>query len=241
MKHLISIILVLLLCVGGYSAIAAEESEDELTREAIELGRDQLQLDREKWEYEKAQKEKEEFERQLPNGFDYKRGVPTYELIGYVSDAERQQLLKAMTILEEMGQSKIRINISSFGGSAFDGMGVADTLESFKKRGFEIICYCYGKIASAAVPIFASGSIRIAGASTVFMVHEASIFKFFASESKSDIESQKEMMDKLESRYIDMLVRNSKMPSDFWARLIKRETWFTSDQAMEWGLVDKIE
>ena len=236
------ILTTLFLCVMFLVPVfASEKSDDALTKEAIELGREQLKLDREKWEYEKAQKEKEEFEKQLPNGLDYKRGIPTYELIGYVSDAERQQLLKAMTILSEMGQNKIRINISSFGGSAFDGMGVADTIESFKKKGFTVICYCYGKIASAAVPIFASGSIRIAGSSTVFMVHEASIFKFFASESKSDIEAQKEMMDKLEGRYVDMLVRNSKMPSDFWQRLIKKETWFTSDQAMEWGLVDRIE
>lgn len=238
--------LILALCVVfmlAFGVVYADESESEkaMQQEQLELEKQRLAFEREKWEYEKAQKAKEEFEAQYPANCDYKRDIPTYEFTGYVSDTERQGLLKFLMLLEEQGQKMVRINISSFGGAAFDGMGVADTIESYKRKGFKIIAVAYGKIASAAVPVFVSCSERIAGRSTLFMVHEASIFKFFTSESKSDIEAQNEMMKKLEKSYINMLVSNSKMPYEHWEAMIKKETWFMADEALEWGLVDRIE
>jgi len=230
---LLAIIISLVFAFSSY----AEETDSE----SIAVQREQLAFEKEKWEYEKNKEEKERFEAQFPTRLDFKRDIPTYEFVGYVSDTERQELLKILTILEENDYDTLIINISSFGGSAFDGMGVADTIQTFKQRGFNIVGRAYGKICSAAVPIFASCSERISGRSTVFMIHEASIFKFFTQESKSDIESQQEMMEKLESRYIDMLVRNSSKSSEFWEQAIKQTTWFTADEALEWGIIDRIE
>jgi len=224
--------------------LAAEESssgDEVLKRESFELDKARFAFEREKWEYEKAQKEKEEFEEQLPATFDYYRSIPTYEFVGYVSDTDRQNLLKVLTILGELGQNKLRLNISSFGGSAFDGMGVADTISKFKDKGFDIIGVAYGKIASAAVPIFVTCTHRIAGPSTMFMVHEASMFKFLTVETKSDIDSQQEMMAKLEDQYIKMLVKNSNKSAQEWEDRIRKTTWFTADEALEWGIVDKLE
>ena len=227
-------------CFGEDLEAKADQAV-ELSERALDLKERALSFEREKWEYEKAEKERKEFEEQFPACFDYKRKVPTYELQGYVTDSERRNLVKIFTILLEQGVTEVKLNISSFGGSAFDGLGVANTIEQYKKKGLNIIGHAYGKIASAAVPVFASCSVRITGSSTVFMVHEASIFKFFSSESSSDIDAQKEMMDKLESKYVDILVRNSKMGTEHWVKAMKKETWFTAETAKEWGLVDKIE
>lgn len=241
MKYL-AIVLSLFLVVGSF-AYAEELSdwEKQQAKMSLELDKARLAFEREKWEYEKAAKERKEFEDQFPNVFDIKRKVPTYELQGYVNDTERRYMVQIFTILLEEGIDTVRMNISSFGGSAFDGMGVADTIMHFREKGLTIIGYAYGKIASAAVPVFAACSERITGLSTIFMVHEASMFKFLASESKSDIAAQKEMMDKLENQYIDMLVRTTKMDAEHWASAIRKETWFTAEQAFEWGLVDRIE
>lgn len=235
---------IIILVAGFAYSEEAEKVDDriiDLKNRELSLRKKEMAFEREKWEYEKAQKEKEEFEKQFPNVFDIKRDIPTYELQGYVNDIGRRYMVKVFTILLENDIDTVRINISSFGGSAVDGMGVADTIEHFKGKGLKIIGYAYGKIASAAVPVFASCSERITGLSTIFMVHEATMFKFLVSESKRDIDAQKEMMDKLEKQYIDILVRNTKMDEKHWTEAIRKETWFTAEQALEWGLIDKIE
>jgi ATP-dependent protease ClpP protease subunit len=240
MRYL-AIVLGVFLIITGAQFAYAEDDPGKVDDRVIDLKERRLQFEREKWEWERQEEQRKEFEAQFPNMFDFKRDIPTYELTGYVGDADRQNLQKIFTILLEKGIKTARINISSFGGSAFDGMGVADTIVSFKNKGMTIHGYAFGKIASAAIPIFASCSTRTAGSSTMFMVHEASIFKFFQSDSTSDISAQKEMMDKLESRYINMLVLNSKMSAGHWMQAIRKETWFIASTALEWGLVDKIE
>ena len=215
--------------------------EQQQAEKQMALDIQRFEFEREKWAYENAEKKRLEYESQFPTNYDLKRDIPVYEFWGYVTDTERKELNKIFTIMLEEGKDEIIINISSFGGSAFDGMGVADAIEAAKGNGIDVTCRAFGKIASAAVPIFASGTTRISGPSTMFMVHEASLFKFFQSESKSDIDAQQQMLEKLEGRYVDMLVRNSKMSSEHWKSAIKREAWFTADTALEWGLVDAIE
>jgi ATP-dependent protease ClpP protease subunit len=229
-----------MLAVADESA-GPSDWEKKQQEEALALQKAQFEFEKTKWEYDKEKAERIEYELQFPSRFDVRRVIPTYEFTGYVSDTERQELQKIFTILLEEGINHVRINISSFGGSAFDGLGIADLIESYTSKGLVVIGYGYGKIASAAVPVFAACSKRIAGASMLFMVHEASLFKFFTSESKSDIEAQKRMMDEMEGRYINLLVKHSKKDADHWKSCIQKETWFTSKTAKEWGLVDEIE
>jgi ATP-dependent protease ClpP protease subunit len=49
------------------------------------------------------------------------------------------------------------------------------------------------------------------------------------------------MMDRLRDCYLKKLVANSTKPYEFWSDLEGKTTWFTAEQALEWGLVDRIE
>ena len=103
--------------------------------------------------------------------------------------------------------------------------------------------HAYGVVASAAVPVFASCSKRISNESTLFMVHESAIWSFqfgFKKETHSDIIAQKEMMDKMQERYLNILSQNTKRKADFWKELESKTTWFPAIQGQEWGLVDEI-
>ena len=51
-----------------------------------------------------------------------------------------------------------------------------------------------GIIASAAVPPFTVSNHRIAAPGTIFMVHEAALWKWPGRESASDIRSQNDLM-----------------------------------------------
>lgn len=140
--------------------------------------------------------------------------------------------------------TKIRdvdIFINSPGGDAFSGLALADQIERAKRKGFHVTAHASGIVASAAVPVFAVADYRLAAPGTIFMVHEAALWKWPGRETASDIRSQNELMALLRERYVDKLATNSKLDKVKWEKLEAKTTWFSAEKAMNWGLVDKIE
>ena len=144
-------------------------------------------------------------------------------------------------VFEHMGIKDIVLFINSPGGGAFAGMALADEIDRWKRRGFNITAYASGIIASAAVPVFAVCSKRIASPGTIFMTHQASLWAWPGQESAADIRSKNELMILLQDQYVGYLARNSNLSSDEWNAKIDKTTWFNVDQAIEWGLVDSVE
>jgi ATP-dependent Clp protease protease subunit len=135
----------------------------------------------------------------------------------------------------------VTLFINSSGGDAFSGLALADQIERAKRKGFHITAHASGIIASAAVPVFAAGDVRLASPGTIFMVHETSLWKWPGRETASDIRSQNELMQLLRERYIGKLAAYSKLDNAKWEELEYKTTWFSAETAMDWGLVDKIE
>ena len=160
---------------------------------------------------------------------------------GSLGASDASFLWNDLTLLKTNNIKHIELYINSGGGGAFDGMSVADQFENFIKGGGIVNAHASGLVASATVPIFAVCSKRSATEATIFMVHESSLFKYIANESKSDIESQKNLMDLLETTYLSRLVRHSKLTLEEWKEKEKEATWFCAKKALEWGLVDEIE
>jgi ATP-dependent protease ClpP protease subunit len=157
-----------------------------------------------------------------------------------ISDVTR--LWNDIVVLENNTKIReIHVFINSPGGDAFSGLALADQIERAQKRGFTIIAHASGIIASAAVPVFAVCDERYAAEGTIFMVHEAALWKWPGRETASDIRSQNELMNLLRDRYIKKLVDNSKLDKEQWEVLEKKTTWFSADKAKEWGIVDRIE
>jgi len=135
----------------------------------------------------------------------------------------------------------VSLFINSPGGDAFSGLALADQIERARRKGFRITAHASGIIASAAVPVFAVCNKRLAAPGTIFMVHEAALWKWPGRETASDIRSQNELMQLLRERYIEKLAANSKLNKTEWEELEKKTTWFSAQKALEWKLVDKIE
>jgi ATP-dependent Clp protease protease subunit len=157
-----------------------------------------------------------------------------------VSDVTR--LWNDLCVLEN--NTKIRdvnLFINSPGGDAFSGLALADQIERARRKGFRITAHASGIIASAAVPVFAVCNQRYAAPGTIFMVHEAALWKWPGRETASDIRSQNELMSLLRERYISKLTANTKLDKGKWEELEKKTTWFSVEKALDWGLVDKIE
>jgi ATP-dependent Clp protease protease subunit len=135
----------------------------------------------------------------------------------------------------------VKIFINSPGGDAFSGLALADLIMN-AQQWFDISfeAHAFGIIASAAVPPFAVCKKRFAASGTIFMVHEAALWKWPGRETASDIRSQNELMIMLQDRYLNYLVAHTNVSLDDWQAMEKKTTWFNADQAMELGLVDEI-
>lgn len=157
-----------------------------------------------------------------------------------VSDVTR--LWNDLCVLENNTNIRdVNLFINSPGGDAFSGLALADQIERAQRKGFRVTAHASGIIASAAVPVFAVCDVRLAAPGTIFMVHEAALWKWPGRETASDIRSQNELMHLLRERYIGKLATNSKLDKNKWEQLENKTTWFSAEKAQEWGLVDKIE
>ena len=157
-----------------------------------------------------------------------------------VSDVTR--LWNDLCVLENNTNIRdVNLFINSPGGDAFSGLALADQIERARRKGFRVTAHASGIVASAAVPVFAVCDERLAAPGTIFMVHEAALWKWPGRETASDIRSQNDLMALLRDRYIGKLTANSKLDKSKWEELEKKTTWFSAEKAMDWGLVDKIE
>jgi ATP-dependent protease ClpP protease subunit len=164
------------------------------------------------------------------------------KIFSELSVADVTRLWNDIVILETNSNIRdINLFINSPGGDAFSGLALADQIERARRKGFRVTAHASGIIASAAVPVFAVCNVRLAAPGTIFMVHEAALWKWPGSETASDINSQDELMQLLRERYIGKLVANSKLDEKNWEKLENKTTWFNAETAREWGLVDKIE
>jgi ATP-dependent protease ClpP protease subunit len=159
-----------------------------------------------------------------------------------LSVADVTRLWNDLVVLENNTNIRdVNLFINSPGGDAFSGLALADQIERARRKGFKITAHASGIIASAAVPVFAVCDVRLAAPGTIFMVHEAALWKWPGRETASDIQSQNDLMHLLRDRYIGKLVDNSKLNKAKWQELEKKTTWFSADKALAWGLVDRIE
>jgi len=163
-------------------------------------------------------------------------------LWGGLTSYDAKNIWNDIVIMTAVHQiTEIHLFINSPGGDAFSGLALADEITRAQNNGCKIIAHASGLVASAAVPIFAVCSERIAGEGTIFMVHEASVWKLFAQEQAKDLKAQVAMIEILEKKYIGQLVKHSKLSFDEWYNKQIQISYFTAEQAKEWGLVDRIE
>lgn len=157
-----------------------------------------------------------------------------------VNISDVQRFWNDIQVLKFKKITEIDLWINSPGGAAFQGLAFADEIRAAQAGGFTITAYASGLIASAAVPIFAVCSPRYAKPSTIFMVHEAALWKWPGRETQSDIVSQGKMMELLQRTYLNILVDNSNLSFEEWELLEAKTSWFGAKEALLYGLVDAI-
>ena len=136
--------------------------------------------------------------------------------------------------LKRMGVEEIHFYINSPGGSLFDSFAIYDTIKRLNKEGIVTVAEIEGGCMSAAVLIAAACDYRLASENTNFMVHDPRSYNTTASDS------DKQMLKDCTFRYANLLALNSDLTSEEWMEKMKFSTWFSSEEALEWGLIDEI-
>jgi ATP-dependent Clp protease protease subunit len=157
-----------------------------------------------------------------------------------ISTSDVKNFWNDIQVLKSKGITKLDVWINSPGGDAFQGLALADEIQAAQDQGLVITAYASGIVASAAVPIFAVCSFRYAKPSTIFMVHEAALWKWPGRETQSDIASQGKMMELLQRTYLNLLVSRSNLSFEEWQLLEAKTSWFGAKEALKYGLIDGI-
>jgi ATP-dependent protease ClpP protease subunit len=153
-----------------------------------------------------------------------------------VSDVTR--LWNDMNLMVASGIKKCNIFLNSPGGDAFTGIALARYIRYFSEQGLHMKIQASGIVASAAIPVLAAGDERFALPGTIFMVHEAALWKWPGRETASDIRSQNELMNLLRNSYMDILTTRTHTKRSDWEEMEGRTTWFDVKKAKELGLID---
>ena len=156
----------------------------------------------------------------------------TYEI-------DNDQLYSVMTRFDNFIQynenKDINLIISSYGGDVYSMLG---TIDYFRALPVKVNTHCIGACMSAAAVILACGTgERTMTQNSTVMVHEGSAFEVGKT---SDVLKGADHLKKLQKNINRILAEVTNKDIKFWDRVSKQDTYLTSDECLDYGIVDRI-
>src|SRR5215471_16394965 len=158
-------------------------------------------------------------------------------LVGPVNDATANLIVAQMLFLESENPDKdIHFYINSPGGSVSAGMAIFDTMQFIKP---DVSTLCVGMAASMGAFLLAAGAKgkRFALPNSTVMIHQPS--GGFQG-AVSDIERHAQYILALKERLNRLMAQHTGKSIDEIARDTDRDNFLTADEALKYGLVDKV-
>lgn len=171
------------------------------------------------------------------NIFD--RHVNFRERVIYLNDDVDEfslELLKAFDEMERSPDAPIRIEVSSYGGSVYDMLGMIDRIRSSPCH---VITRGFGKIMSAATFILASGDERIMGANSWLMIHQISAWlRGTLTDLKIELKHTETLESQMNKLYEQLSGNRTKART--FEKLCSKDCYLTAEETMKLGLIDKV-
>jgi ATP-dependent Clp protease protease subunit len=154
-----------------------------------------------------------------------------------VTDASAELIVAQMLFLEGEDPDKdIQFYINSPGGSISAGMAIYDTMQFVK---CDVSTICVGMAASMGSFLLAGGTKgkRYSLPHSEILIHQP----LGGTEGQaSDIAIQAAHMAAVKERMNRLLAQNTGQPYEKIVRDTDRDNWMTPEQALEYGLIDRI-
>ena len=154
-----------------------------------------------------------------------------------VNDTTASLVVAQMLFLEAQDPDKdISFYIKSPGGSVTAGMAIYDTMQFIK---CDVSTICIGMAASMGAFLLSSGTKgkRLALPHSEVMIHQP---LGGARGQASDIQIQAEQILKTKATLNKILAENTGKPLEIIERDTDRDNYMTAQEALEYGLVDKV-
>ena len=154
-----------------------------------------------------------------------------------VNDATASLIVAQLLFLESQDSEKdISFYINSPGGSVTAGMAIYDTMQYIK---CDVSTICMGMAASMGAFLLSSGAKgkRFALPNSEIMIHQPS---GGARGQASDIKIVAENILRTRDKLNKILAENTGKDIEIIAQDTERDNFMTADEALEYGLVDKI-
>ena len=154
-----------------------------------------------------------------------------------VNDATASLVVAQLLYLESQDSEKdISFYINSPGGSVTAGMAIYDTMQYIK---CDVSTICMGMAASMGAFLLSSGAKgkRFALPNSEIMIHQPS---GGAKGQATEIQIVAEHILRTKAKLNKILAENTGKPIETIAQDTERDNFMTADEALEYGLVDKI-
>jgi len=156
---------------------------------------------------------------------------------GPVEDYMASVIIAQLLFLEaENPKKEVSMYINSPGGVVSSGLAIYDTMQYIKP---EVSTLCIGQAASMGSLLLSAGAEgkRFSLPNARIMVHQPS--GGFQGQA-SDIERHAQEILSLRSRLNDIYVKHTGQNLKTIEKALDRDTFMTSDDAMKFGLIDKV-
>lgn len=130
-------------------------------------------------------------------------------------------------------QGDLVVHINSPGGDVFDGLAIYNSLA---QRPGNVTTVVDGLAASAASFIAMAGKTRMVCPGAMFMIHEAA---GLCMGNAADMRELADLLDKVSDNLAGIYAERSGR-ADGWRDAMKKETWYTADEAVAAGLAHRV-
>jgi len=154
-----------------------------------------------------------------------------------VNNTTASLVVAQLLYLEGQDPAKdISLYINSPGGSVTDGLSIYDTMQYIK---CDVSTICMGLAASMGAFLLAAGAKgkRFALPNSDIMIHQPS---GGARGQATDIMIHAEHINRTKHRLNTILAEKTGQPYEVIARDTERDNFLTAQQALEYGIVDKV-
>ncbi len=158
-------------------------------------------------------------------------------LTGPIDDNIASLVCAQLLFLESENPKKdISFYINSPGGIVWSGLAIYDTMQYVSSK---IMTICIGQAASAGSLLLTAGEngMRFSLPNSRIMVHQPS---GGYQGQVTDIEIQTEEIKKTKQKLNQIYAKHTKKKLDEVSSIMERDKYFTPEEAIEFGLIDKI-
>jgi len=157
-----------------------------------------------------------------------------------VNDVTASLVVAQLLFLESQDPEKdISLYINSPGGSVTAGMAIYDTMQYIK---CDVATICIGLAASMGAFLLSAGAKgkRMALPNSEIMIHQPLIMGGGLSGQATDIKIRTDNLLRTKANLNRILAENTGKPLEQIERDVERDYFMTAQEAMEYGLIDKV-